>query len=954
MGAPTESLLERNADLAAIRGLLREAGAGNGRVSVVEGPAGIGKTALLAAASAVARDEGFQVLHARGGELEREFAFGLARQLFGPALGRLSSADRDEVMSGAAVHAERVLDLSIDDRDDTDGFHASLHGLYWLCANVAERSPLLLAVDDAHWADAASLRWLNYLARRLDGVAVAVLVATRPGAPEAAAPLLDDLRRDGDGRLLALAPLSEDGVRGLVEGTFGCAADDEFVHACHEQSGGNPLLARELAKALAADGARPDASAAHRVLAIPPRDALRAVLLRLGRLPPAASALARAVSVLETDVRLGDAAALAGLDDRAASDAADGLLAAGLLVADPGLRFAHPLLRAAVYEDIPPARRARDHARAAELLRGDRAMGERVTAHLLACEPTGESWVIEHLRAAARDALARGAPETAIVVLERALAERPGREVRAGVLYELGMAERRFAPWAAVPLLSEAHDATSDARERIAIARDLAVALMLSARPREAFDLLERKLREIPDDDRELALATEAELLAIGMTAPGMAEWVDEHIARLPPLDGVTPGERLVLANIARRQEMIGESVEDAADMAERAAANGQLLSDQSPDSGIYALTLIPIVVAGRYDVAERLCDHALADATRRGSLVGLSQAGAVLAFSAVWRGELLSAQAQAQTALECAREARFLPSLTSAVRVLVEVAIDRGELDAADALLVDNHLAGDLPDIFVFFNFVLHARGCLRLAQGRTDEGIRDLLEVGERDRAAGHGLPTPWRSFVAPALAARGEMDVARQLVAEDLAIARRRAAPGLLARTLRGAAQVEGGTDAIAYLREAVRLLEPTAMRLQHAHARADLGAALRRANQRAEARGHLRQALDIGHRCGATVLAQRVREELLATGARPRKNVISGVDALTASERRVAELAAQGMTNKQIAQALFVTHRTVATHLAHTYAKLDIADRRQLAAKLSEPADVGAPRAAHAAQ
>jgi ATP/maltotriose-dependent transcriptional regulator MalT len=267
-----------------------------------------------------------------------------------------------------------------------------------------------------------------------------------------------------------------------------------------------------------------------------------------------------------------------------------------------------------------------------------------------------------------------------------------------------------------------------------------------------------------------------------------------------------------------------------------------------------------------------------------------------------------------------------------------VEVAIERGDLDGAEALLVDNHLAGDLPDVYVFFNFVLHARGCLRLAQGRTDDGIADLLEVGERERAAGQGAPTPWRSFVAPALAARGELGLARRLVTEDLAIARRRAAPGLLSRTLRGAAQVDGGSVALEHLREASRILEPTPIRLQYAHTLADLGAALRRANQRAEARDHLRQALDIAHRCGATVLAQRAREELQATGARPRKNVVSGIDALTASERRVADLAAQGLTNKQIAQALFVSHRTVATHLEHTYAKLDINAREELAAKL----------------
>ena len=281
MEVATESLLERDRELRSLRALLADARAGDGSVAVVEGPAGIGKTALLEVICALAAGEGFEVLAAGGAELEGEFAFGLVRQLFESRLRRLPPGERADVLSGAAQLAERALGLAATDVEDAPRYVASVHGMYWLAANLGERSPLLLAVDDAQWGDLPSLRWLCYLARRLDGVPLVALVATRPGASPAVAELIDELRRERATRVVTLAPLSEDAVRGLVEGAFGVTAASEFVHACHEQSAGNPLLVRELTTALVADGEQPDATAAQRVLALPPREALRAVLVRL-------------------------------------------------------------------------------------------------------------------------------------------------------------------------------------------------------------------------------------------------------------------------------------------------------------------------------------------------------------------------------------------------------------------------------------------------------------------------------------------------------------------------------------------------------------------------------------------------------------------------------------------------------------------------------------------------
>jgi DNA-binding CsgD family transcriptional regulator len=196
------------------------------------------------------------------------------------------------------------------------------------------------------------------------------------------------------------------------------------------------------------------------------------------------------------------------------------------------------------------------------------------------------------------------------------------------------------------------------------------------------------------------------------------------------------------------------------------------------------------------------------------------------------------------------------------------------------------------------------------------------------------------PWRSAAATAYAALGNVGEARKLASEEVELARSFGAPRAIGIALDAAGLVEGKERGIALLSEAVEVLESSGADLEHARALTDLGAALRRSNRRKDARAPLRRGLDIAHRCGGQALAERAREELLATGARPRRLVLTGVDALTASERRVAELATKGLTNREIAQSLFVTPRTVEVHLSHAYAKLEIASRAELAGALGD--------------
>ena len=298
-------LLERERELRCIDAAIAAAREGTGRSVVVEGPAGIGKSAVLAAARIATEDGATRFLRARGAELERDFAFGVVRQLFEPMLHEASAAERADLLQGPARLAARVLGLpgGLEEGEAPaaapDASFAVLHGLYWLCANLAASRPVVLSVDDAHWADASSLRFLAFLMPRLQELRIALLVAARPEAEVEEAHLLATLTADPHGDVVHPAPLSVAAVGRLVEARLGSAPEEAFTAACHRATGGVPFLVRELVEAVGREGMTPDARTAARVEGVGASTARRWIQLRLGRLPAPAARLARAVAVLE-------------------------------------------------------------------------------------------------------------------------------------------------------------------------------------------------------------------------------------------------------------------------------------------------------------------------------------------------------------------------------------------------------------------------------------------------------------------------------------------------------------------------------------------------------------------------------------------------------------------------------------------------------------------------------
>jgi DNA-binding CsgD family transcriptional regulator len=343
-------------------------------------------------------------------------------------------------------------------------------------------------------------------------------------------------------------------------------------------------------------------------------------------------------------------------------------------------------------------------------------------------------------------------------------------------------------------------------------------------------------------------------------------------------------------------------------------------------------------------DEAVAIFNQAVAQARRRGDIFNL-------AFLLTWRGVCQTDRGDLRAAVADLREAIEL-SVAHGTRLnwsynigfLAYALLEQGEADEATRVIDRGGFPEQLPlDQVHLVWFRLH-RARVRIETGSPERGVEELLQVGETVRLLPFDNPgtAPWRSWAAEGLRRLDRHDEARALAADELALARRWGDPQTIGAALRVLGLVEGGKAGIGLLREAVEVLAGSEARLEHARALVDLGAALRRANQRIEARERLREGVDLAQRLGAFGLAGRANEEIAATGARPRKVLQTGLDALTTSERRVGQLAAGGMTNKEIAQTLFVTIKTVEVHLSHAYRKLEISSRAQLQNALLTPA------------
>jgi DNA-binding CsgD family transcriptional regulator len=935
------TLVERDSELSTLAAAAQDAASGDGRLVVIEGPAGIGKTRLLRSVRETAATEGgLQVLTARATELETHLTFGVVRQLLDPVVQALPDQERDELFTGAAELARTVLSQPESGAEAADADrYSKINGLFWLVSSLARRGPLALVVDDVQWADEPSLEFLCFLAARAEGLPLLLAVAMRPSR-ESPSHLPAALVTEPSATVLRPAPLSRSSVEDLVEGAVGSDTEGDFATACLEATRGNPFLLSELLREVQARRIAPTAEAAHRIGSLAPGGVSAAIELRLAQMPETARPLAWAVAVLGDGTDSGTAATIAGLDPVATAEAETGLVRAGVLEERDGLSFSHPLVQATVLHGMSPSERARLHSAAAELLTERGAGAEELATHLLHVAPTGNEEVVEQLRAAAVRADQLGAPATAAGYLKRALAEPPARELRGTVLIELGRAEARAGLGESTTHLREAIELADDPAGRAEASLELARALKFGGEAVQAVDVLDALGPQLDSLDSELRELIELEHVGLAYISQGARERLASHIAELrdPGTEPESALEAFVLAGRAFDTAAAGlDQASEAADLAARAVASDLIPVD--PTEGGYGMLIAGVATmwSDRLDDASLINERMLAEGRRRGSVVVRSAAASMQSLVNWRRGRVSAAEADCSLALDLAAGAAGTDALLSAARaVKALVALARGA-DAEELGHVEAEVVGPSADPDGLpYHLVLHARGLVRVGRGDLDGGIADLLECGRVSVRWGSGNPStvPWRSDAALAIARQGDREKASALAAEELELAEAFGAKRAIGIAQRAVALVADDKSTLPMLEKSVATLTDSPAALDLAIATTDLASAQRRAGNKSEARESAARAQELATACGATAQANLAQEEALAAGARPRRVALRGVDSLTPSELRVVQRAADGSTNREIAEDLFVTVKTVEGHLANAFGKLDIRSRTQL--------------------
>ncbi len=841
---PTE-LVEREHELAELDRLLAMARAGEGRLAYVEGPAGIGKTGLLIALRARAETQQVLVLEARAGVLERENGFGIVRQLCAPLSGRA------DLFDASTAAARPVITDVAGEPEQGDRSFAALHALYLLTVKLAAEQPLVVLIDDLQWSDAPTLRFVAYLARRLADLPVLVAVSVRSGEPATDETLLAEIAGDAVTVPVRPAALSSAATATLVRARLGEDADDAFAAACHEITAGNPLLVRQLLAALADEGVTPDAAHAEDVRAIGPRAVSRTVLLRLARLPPEAVALARAVAILGEQTGLPAVAAFAQIDEAQAAEAAGVLAAAEILRPEEPLGFVHPLVRDAVYGELPAARRGLEHGRAARVLAEAGAGADQIATQLLAAPPRGDAWVVERLCEAAAVALNRGAPGSAITYFERARAEPPAPDRRAAIALELGEAAQYVSGPSSAKPLREAYDGLTDPADRAVAAIRLSRVLYFLGEPQEATALAARTAAALPAEHTDLHDALEAiQVLGVffGVLGP-------EHLARLDRVrEHGAPGAGaggLALTALTSLSVAVGGGPADEASTLARTALDGYTLLRGDP--GVFSAGAAQALALG--EPAEGAAAWERIGAWAREHRAGLTLVGADLwgGLTQIWSGDVAAAEAAEERAIE----GEILWGTTMAAEMgyssgfLALARLERGDLAGAREALERNEASTGTSDGSRFWRI---SQVELLLAEGRYEEAVEVTRDVERTWPAPMHPVWSPWRSQRARALAALGDREQALALAAEELELARGTGAPWVIGRGLRILGALEGEAG-IAHLREAVELLAGTSARLEHAKALASLGIALAAAGETDAAGAPLAEARALAERCGA---------------------------------------------------------------------------------------------------
>lgn len=931
-------LAGRDRELALLSDAVDAAGTGSGTCVLVEGAAGMGKSRLLAETERLAKARHVTVLSARALPRDQTVPFSLALELFAPLVARADPATRDRYLDGAAQLVAPL--LSGQPACGAAGGPPLQYGLFWLAVNITQSCPIAVLVDDAHWADDASLHFLAQLVRSVDELPAVVVIGTRTADPGVSAGLFE-LTSSAHVQSIHLDPLDGAAVADLVRQEFP-DADDEFCRTCAEVTSGSPFHLSELLHCIRdehADGSQVNTASVAELGRV---SVSRAALFRLARLGGPAVALARALAVLGDDTPLRRVAALAGLTIDEAVAAADALGVEGLVRAGRSLSFTHPLIAEMILAERPPTSVAQDHARAAALLAAEHEPAEKCAVHLLHAPAVADQSVVATLVDAAAAAHGRGAPDVAVAYLSRALEEPPAPTTRRDVLCLLGAAGATLGEPAAVEHLEQALELSDTLDDRLATRRLMGRALAASGRPRDAALCLEAVVTDLLAGDPRRPAAAElmpvvAEYLTVAVLETGLRQRAFELAAALldPHAGGDDPASRSVMAALALRSAQDGRPVAETICLAERAWAEGAVLADGPPDRSPWLTVNWAFALAGDYRQAVNVATAARNEARRLGLAEVAATASVFRSMGLFSIGRIAAAREELGFVLQAAEREGWRRYRVGALSVHAMLCIESDALDqAADAVMAAESCGAQTGIEAAWLN---HARGALALARQDPAAACDEFTAAGEWLRehlGAADMTILPWRPAAARAALALGDRERAREVIAADRDLAVAIGDRGRLGRALAVLALIDRDNEPVLVLEEACELLTETGELLERARAQKDMGALLRRAGDRAAARSVLSGALDSAARLGATALVRSIRDELAAAGARPRSDRTSGPHALTASERRIAQLVADGLTNGRIAQQLFVTPKTVEYHLRNVFQKLAITNRSEV--------------------
>jgi DNA-binding CsgD family transcriptional regulator len=898
--------------------LLAEARTGRGHVIVVTGPVGSGKTELLHAFAERATGSGTCHLAATASRAEQARPLGVLGQLFSRAKLPPESTDRvAQLLDRGAFSA--MINGPENELDDVSA--RVIHSLCKALLELARRQPLVVAVDGTQYADTASLQCLLCLVRRLR-TAPALVVLSEATGSESLHPLLQaELLHQPQSHRIQLGMLACGEVEAMLGQHLDAGSAERLAPECHAISGGNPLLVHGLIEDL-----RSGDSPARQV--IPGAGFSQAMIICLYRCEPTMVKVARGLAILDSHGSPRVLGQILQMETESVIHAVDALSLTGVL---DGGRFRHRAARTVVLEGTVPEERAALHARAARYLGEDGAPASIVARHLLSAQPVRADWVVPVLHEAADHALTGSDVDFAISCLRLAGQVSIDDAQRASSRAALARAQWRVDPSVAVRHVADLTRAAQAGLLKGALALAPLNWMMWFGRVDEARDALDKLTESIGTLDAETAESLYLTRLWLTCMYPSTnRESVEFHPLTQPGSPSGTnpklPATRLI-ADV-----MVHGGSDTSVAGAER-LLHGSRLDERT--IGPVCAALAALIFGDRLALAACWCDSQLKEAEARRAPTWQALFTALRAEIALRQGDLRAAEHHARVALSLISPKSWGVAVGVPLATLLQAHTAIGRYESAVS-----YLRVQVPDA-LFQTLVglryLQARGRYFHAVGRFSAALAEFQLCG--DLMAQWRLELPafvsWRSDAAQTFLSLGHARQARDLVLEQLSLLGPNHA---LTRgiSLRVQAAASGLSNRPVLLRQATEALEGCGDRLELAYALADLGQAYRALGQWRQARTALRRARHLAARCGAEALSRSLSAQVAdpAPGRTRQKPAAGRITDLSEAERRVAALAAQGHTNRQIADRLYVTVSTVEQHLTKVYRKLRVNCRTDL--------------------